>query len=304
MRREHDQAVRRIGGASRLTRSVGSAAPLLIAGLLALPVGAGENAAGTTLAGFAQPMRTVTLAPLRPGRIRQIAVDEGQFIEAGRVAVYLDDHVQQRRVEIAKALAESRLELQLARVRMEQARRELERIEGLARGRNVSTKELNDAQANAEAARLAYQQAIFKHEQARREYRLQQALLDDLHLKAPFDAYVARRHKDAGDSIQEQEPILTLVQLDPLVVTVDCPLEAGCELRVGQKVLVRPLGVDLPPREGEVYFISRVADPASQTVRVKLRVANDDAGWTAGLRVELRFPTATAAAGAARPHGK
>ncbi len=250
----------------------------------------------TGVIGFTAPLRTITLAPLRTGRIAKLLVDEGEFIEGGKPAVLLDDTVQRHQVEIARAQAASTLEADLARVRMEQAAAELKRIEALARSTNASSKELADARANARAAELTWQEAVFKHEQAQRQYALQQAMLDELHLKAPFSGYVAQRHKDVGDTVEEREGVLTLVQLDPLVVMLDCPLELASVVRAGRAVRVLPLDTGLPPRTGEVYFVSRVADPASQTFKVKVRVPNADTAWVAGLRVRVDFPAPAATA--------
>ncbi|GEM_PF-1699552 len=282
----------RIAGAVLLVALVGVAA----AQESAAPVVFSPPPAGVI--GFTAPLHTATLAPLRTGRISRLLADEGDFIDAGKPAVLLDDTVQRHQVEIAKALASSTIEVEMARVRMEQTAAELERIKALARSTNASSKELADAQANAEAARLNWQQAVFKHEQAQRQYALQQAMLDEFQLKAPFSGYVSQRLKDVGDTVEEREGVLTLVQLDPLVVQLDCPLELARKVRAGRQVRVVPLDGGRTPRTGEVVFVSRVADPASQTFKVKVRVANTDMGWIAGLRVSVDFSAQAAQAAA------
>lgn len=248
--------------------------------------------------GFTAPLRTVTLAALQPGRIRELPAAEGERIEAGAPAIHLDDTVQRQRMKSAQALAESTIEIDLARVRKEHASRELERIEGLAASSSVSTKELGDARTSVEATELEFQQARFKHSQDAREYGLQKAMCEQMHVRAPFTGYVSAHLKREGDSVEDREGVLTLVQLDPLVVAIDCPFEYATRVASGQTVNVKPIDGAGSPRNGEVFFASRVADAASQTFKVKIKVANTDAAWMAGMRVRVDlFDNAVAAAG-------
>lgn len=260
----------------------------------ALTPPASENA--DSVIGFTSPIRMVTLAALQPGRIGELPADEGQRIEAGEPAIHLEDSVQRRRLELAEAAANSTLEVDLARLRLEHAKRELERIEGLSSVSSVSAKELSDARTAAAATELELAQAEFKHDQAQRELDLQRAMFEQMHVCAPFSGYVAARLKQEGDSVEDREGVLTLVQLDPLVVAIDCPLEFAARVARGRSVAVEPIDGGGSARGGEVFFVSRVADPASQTFKVKIRVANADASWMAGMRVNIRLDQDSAVA--------
>ena len=111
--------------------------------------------------------------------------------------------------------------------------------------------------------------------------------MDELSLEAPFRGYISERLKEVGDTVEEREAILTVVQLDPLVVELDCALGDTPRLRAGQRVRIAPLDVSQAARVGEVYFVSKVADPASQTFKVKIWVPNADNSWAAGVRVAV-----------------
>ncbi len=240
-----------------------------------------------TVVGFTAPLETVTLAALQPGRISEMPAAEGEQIEAGQPAVHLDDTVQRQRLKIAKAQAESTIEVDLARVRKEHAAREFERIESLVASSAASPKELSDARAEVQAADLEYQQACFKHAQDVLEFGLQEALCDQMHIRAPFTGYVSAHLKKTGDSVEEREGILSLVQLDPLLVAIDCPIELAPRVRRGQTVNIVPFDAGQPVRYGEIFFVNRVADPASQTFKVKIKVSNADLAWMAGMRVRV-----------------
>lgn len=249
----------------------------------------------TRLLGFTAPSRTVALATAQVGRIVTLPVDEGDHVDAGDIVIGLDDSVQRKRTDLARAAAESTLAVELAQVRLRQARNELERVQALTPQAAVSEKELNDALANAEAAALSVAQARFQHAQAVRQFALQQALLDEHQVRAPFAGYVAERLHDLGDMVEDRETILTLVQLDPLEVTFDCPLEFAHGLDVGKQVRFEARHVGRETRLGEIVFVSRVADAASQTLKVRARVPNPDGGWIGGMQVtvDLREPPLT-----------
>ena len=80
-----------------------------------------------------------------------------------------------------------------------------------------------------------------------------------------------------------------LCQLDPLHVTVDCPLSLAPVVQVGDQARVRPADRAWAPRPGTVILAHRVADGASQTFKIKLSVDNKDAGWMSGMKVTVEF---------------
>lgn len=272
------------------------------AGLLAgvfgglLLVGVGQGAApgkpGTIepgpVLGFTAPARMATLGALTVGRITDLPAEEGAQVRAGDVLVQLHQAVQERRVSIALAAAESTHEIALAETALAHVLEEVERLEAL-RGSAATTKELADVRNALRTAELSLQQAQFRHAQAQRELELQRALLAELNLRAPFDGVVAAHLREIGDTVAEREGILQLVQLDPLLVIVDCPINIAAGLRLGQRAQVLWEHDAQPGTVGVVAFISPVIDAGSQTCRVKLHVPNEAGAWRAGLKVYVHF---------------
>lgn len=265
--------------------------------MLAIGVGAGEAttavpppSSGTVrVLGMTAPFRTATLASVRPARIARLLAREGASVRAGDVVVALDERVQRARIEIVRAQASSTLEVQRTRVRFDRAKKEWERIVQLQGGQNSVPKELTDAFAAAEVARLEHDLALFNREQAARAVSREEALLAELSLRAPFDGYVWQRAKEEGESVDPLEGIVTLVQLDPLMVTADCPVALWPLLHQGDTTPVRPVDPRWAARSGTIELVSRVVDGASQTVKVMIRVPNGDGKWLSGLKVEVSF---------------
>lgn len=248
-----------------------------------------RRAALREVVGMTVPFRDATMASVQPARIAEILAAEGGTVSKGVTVVVLEDGVQAARTAIAEAQAASTLEVDLARIRWLHAKQELDRLITLSGHDQASTKELSDMRTTAEEARLEYEIADFKLSQARAAYRRERELLELYRIRAPFDGYVAGHMKHPGESVDHLEGIVRLVQLDPILVTVDCPLDLSPRVSVGEGFWILPADPRRPAREGEVVFASRVADGASQTFKVKLSVANGDLAWPVGMKVAVDF---------------
>ncbi|MCH7701791.1 MAG: efflux RND transporter periplasmic adaptor subunit [Planctomycetes bacterium] len=240
--------------------------------------------------GVVQPFRTASLASVRQGPLASIAAPEGTRVTAGDPIFRLVDEAQRVRVQIAKAKAETTLAVELARARWEQARQQRDRLVDLHGEANATPKEYSDAVSEEAITHLEFEQARFKHAQDILAYELEQARLDEFHARAPFDGYVSRQIKEVGETIYQREFVVTVVQLNPLLVVVDCPLELAPRVHPGDRLTVRPMDDHWSPRQGTVVLINAVADAASQTFKVKLTVDNEDGGWTSGMKVVVEFP--------------
>ncbi|RME36724.1 MAG: efflux RND transporter periplasmic adaptor subunit [Planctomycetota bacterium] len=254
------------------------------------------------LYGVTMPSERATLAALVRGRIEEILVPEGSLVREGDVLLALDDRLQRARTEIARAAAESDLNVRLARVRWERAVHEWERLRDLHARSYATAKELEDARTRREERKLEYQLAKLTHEQDRRTLEREEALLREYRLRAPFSGYVAAYQHHKGETVDPLEDVVSVVRLDPLEVIVHVPLAALGTVQAGDAVEVFPVDPPAAPRTATVSLIGKVAEIGSQTVRVKLTVPNPDLTWRAGLKVRVVWPGGNERSADARPH--
>lgn len=236
------------------------------------------------------PFQQAVVGPVMRGRIARLPVSEGSTVAAGDLLFSLADDVQRVRVRIAKAASESVLEIELATARHNKAKRDMERLVRLYGDDSASSKELSDARAASEIAELETNLARFNHQQAIRGYERELAVLEEYRARAPYPAYVAEQLRHVGDTVDENEGVIQIAQLDPLIVKIDCPFDVASTIKVGDRLIVRPAHSPGERRQGKVVLVSRVADGASQTFRVKLSVDNAGTTWASGQRVEVFFP--------------
>jgi len=241
------------------------------------------------LVGVTAPLKRATLAAVMSARIARLLADEGAMVVQGEVVIKLDDTVQRAKVAISKAAAETKLGVELAQSEWNRTRAELKRLERLRSDASASTKELLDARSLEHRRHLEYELATFNQEQAVRAYEREKSLLERHYIRAPFTGHVVEQLKAEGETVDPLEGILTIVQLDPLLVTVDCPLDMVGTVSTGSTARLTPIGLPLKPRIGRVKLVSRMADAGSQTFRVKIEVDNDDEAWIAGMKVAVQF---------------
>ena len=247
------------------------------------------HAANLRVCGFTAAYRHAVLATLQPGRLARILATEGQHVQEGDLLAGLDSSVQAARTEIARLEAQSTTKTELARVQMEHAQVELERLTRLSAATAASDSETRQARLNFDTAVLTHRQAEQEHSQAVENYRLQQELLKQYELRAPFSGCVTAKLKETGETVEELEAVMELSQLEALLVTVDCPLAWHSLVHIGDRIPLVPVDGKWSAKTGVVTSCMPVADPSSQTFKLKLKVCNPDGSWIAGLLVNVNL---------------
>lgn len=252
------------------------------------------------------PDRVRASAPVS-GRILELEVRDGDFVEAGAVLARLDPRDLQPRLEQARAVVErERLRVQSDRAALEQERRllslaqaKLERFEKLARQNFGSAATSDQAREEVARARLA----VTQREQAVAEHpaRLADALATlaaaerDVArgaITAPFAARIGTVEVATGDQVQPGQTVLTLYPSDDLFLRARVPAHHVAELKgalaAGDALLARADfgGASLTAR---LERISGEAD--ARGVEVLLRVhAGEAVPVGAFLSAELERP--------------
>jgi len=181
----------------------------------------------------------VDLAPRTVGRVLSVDVEVGDRVPAGTVVARLDP--AQTRQQLREAEARTRA-AEAARARAEAriaaARAELERTEPLAVRQLVSAQEIANLRAELGALEAERAGAIAEYEQGRASAASFREQLQDLSLRAPWDAVVAARLLEPGATAAAGTPVVRLVRAGPLEVRFRVPERDAGVVRVDQAVEV------------------------------------------------------------------
>lgn len=226
-----------------------------------------------------------------PTEVREVLVKVGDRVEAGEVLVRARDNEALAAVEVQRARAENRYEIEAVENALQLARIEFENLKKLEATGGGSQLEYDRAENAVRAGEIDLKRA----EERLREQELQlarlEADLDRYYLVAPYDGVVQDVMVSEGESTNESRPALRLVKVDPLHLRT--PEEATKVRQIGLEVgdpawVILNLPGDQQVREGTVIAISPVTETGSQRLIVKVEVPNPE-GVTGGLLAWVRF---------------
>ncbi len=212
--------------------------------------------------GRTEAHRIVELKAEISGRVEKVFVNDGDRVKKGDPIVSFDVKDNQARLLEAEALVRQR---------------EIE---------HNAAKKLNKKGFSSNTT-LASAKALL--DSATAQVTAMKIRLNDLQITAPFDGYIEDRTAEVGDFVKDGNPIATIVESDPLLVSgqiselqvnnIEVGGEGTAELVTGEKV------------SGNIKFIGNVADPATRTFKVELEVPNEGYKLRNGVTAEITFQT-------------
>ena len=199
-------------------------------------------------------LHAVDLRPLVGGTVTQVAVQEGQQVEAGQVLVRLDTAAQDAVLRQAVAALDAAL------VAQEQADATYAR--SLALGANVSDAALA---ADRRAAQSAMQEV------ARMTAMLEQAQVQLARhtLRAPIAGSIVVLEAEMGQNADMATALLTLADLETLIVETDVDEAYASQIAIGQAAVLRLSG-EADTRAGQVRTVAGRVDVATGGLAVQI----------------------------------
>jgi RND family efflux transporter MFP subunit len=248
--------------------------------------------AGADLEAITKPSADIELSFVKGGRVAEVPVKEGDTVKEGQLLARQDDKVEQIQLLQLMAKAENKTRIEASRAEMLQKEEDLKKVEGAKKKGAATDWEVEHARLDVSIARLNVQMARFEHEQDRRKYEEAKADIDRLRLLSPIDGQVEEVVIEPGESPQPMKLAVRVVKTDPLWIDIIAPLALARDLKPGQttSVVFPEHGVQGVGQrtEGRISFVSAVARAGSDTLRVRVEVANPGRR-SAGERVGVSF---------------
>lgn len=233
-----------------------------------------------------------TLSFTFPAEISEILVKGGQKVRKGEPLIRARDEDVRGQMDLAKLISESDLEVQKAQAGVDLAKVEYDaQVELRDKKAGGSRIDVARAEATLRARKVELELARHEHRQQVIQLKIRQAQLDRLSILAPFDGRIDDVAVDIGQVKKDSEPVLRIVNTDPL--WLDVPTPTGQTLTLGLKPGDKAwVLLDLPgePRVwiGKITEVGAAADPASNTRRVRVELANPS-DWPSGMTAWVRF---------------
>jgi len=239
-------------------------------------------------------------------RLTAVLVDQGDTVKQGQLLARLDDAEIKQQVAIAEATLAAakqtalRVEADLARSEavLAQARRDHERLRGLAASQAVSQSEADkagEARMVAEAdlkrsnAAIAEAQAQVLVAEKTLLHRKEQMAFTQIN--APYDGLIIRRDRDPGDMLVPGGALMELISLDEIWVSAWVDETAISKVGVGQMARIVFRSESDKNYPGVVSRIGRETDRETREFIVDVRVNELPKNWTIGQRAEVYIQT-------------
>ncbi len=246
----------------------------------------GESTPEEGLDGITKPVSDIEISFVQPGKVRQVMVKEGDLVLVGDSLIQQDDEIELIQQRILKSRSTNRGPVNLAKVDLEQKRKDLENIKQAQIKGAITRWEVDHAALAVETALLTLKIREFEHGQDVLKLESISQSIKRLTLTSPINGSVEEILIEPGESVQALVPVIRIVKKDPLIIDLPVPVDQAKELTVGQRPLVKfAEGNEL---SGEIIKISSVADAAATTLGVKIELPNPE-DRPAGERVTVRF---------------
>lgn len=236
-----------------------------------------------------EAQQLVKLASPVVGVLAELAVDRGDFVHKDQFLGKLEDSVEEASAAFANVKATNDFPIKSIEARLQFLRRKRERAEQLVAREAASQAALDEAASDAKVAEQQLKEAELNLRLSQLESRRADAQLRQRTLRSPIDGLVVERLLVPGEYRNEQSPILTLAEMDPLRVEVFVPLRYYNQVSVGSKAEIKPDEPVGGAYAATVTTVDRVMDAASATFGVRLTLPNPEFKLPAGVRCKVRF---------------
>ncbi len=226
------------------------------------------------------PKSQFIVAPKVAGWLKKLLVNIGDTVQQNQVIAILDDE------EFTQQVQQVRAELQVAKANAENctsdldiAKREYERAKALREKQIASASELDESEAAFNAcqtrlkvslAQVAQKEAALKAADVRLSYTKVQAFWED----GDEPRVVGERFVDEGALLQVNEPIVSILENNPLIALVYVIERDYQKVEVGQQSVVTTDAYPDKTFTGSVVRIAPMLKESSRQARVEIEVPN------------------------------
>ncbi len=240
---------------------------------------AGTQASVLNASGYVTARRRATVSSKVTGKVIEVNVEEGMAVREGQVLARLDDSSLQAGMALARAQLEAaRQAIPEIEVRLAEARVNLRRQQQLMKDGLTTPSAIDQAEAevNSLVARIGSLREQINV--AQRQVALQQTMIDDMVIRAPFSGVALSKDAQPGEMVSPvsagggftRTGISTIVDMRSLEIEVDVNESYINRVSAGQPVTAVLDAYPDFPIPAKVIAVVPTADRQKATVLVRI----------------------------------
>ena len=214
--------------------------------------------------GTARANESVTLTTSLNETVRRVNFEDGDYVKEGTVLVELSND------EEAAQLAE-------ARANLDEARRQLARLEDLDERGIAAPSDVDEARAAVEVTEAQLNTVI--------------ARLDDRLIRAPFSGVLGFREVSPGSMLMAGTDITTIDDVSQIKLDFTVPETALGLMKRGGKIVARSVSWRDREFHGVIRAIGSRVDPVTRAVVVRAWIPNEDRALRPGMLLTVQIVT-------------
>jgi RND family efflux transporter MFP subunit len=233
------------------------------------------------------PNLIVDLSSPVPGVLDEVLVERSDVVEKGQVVARLAAGVERAGVNLAIARAKLDPEIYAGMVNVQFDRKRRDRLDSLYGNDVIAIQSKEEAEREAQLSVWNLERARDRQKERVLELKRAEELLAQKTIRSTIGGVVVDRFKSAGEYVEDQ-PIVRIVQLDPLRIDAIVPMKYFGQIKPGMTAIVHPEAINIS-RQATVTVVDPLGDAASGTFGVRLMLPNPDYTVPAGMRCEMKI---------------
>lgn len=265
-----------------------------------LPAGANTSppvAREITGSGYVVAPQSTSVYAKYQGEITDIVIDLGERVQFGQPLIIMEDPSAMLALEQAKAAKVSAdLALAATDITLAQTTAAFHRVETLYQRSATSKKDFDDAEAAWKTAANLVEQGRHDIIRAELTIRIAQEQVDSLTVRAPFAGTVTKLNAHVGDtvlaradSVRESQSLLTLTDLNSIVIDADVAESNISLLRPGLHGEAVLDGFPDQPFAVEMRRIAPVASAEKGTIGIRFSLLSPPTGIRPNMAARIRL---------------
>ncbi len=250
-------------------------------------------------AGSLVPKSQYMVAPKISGRLEKLMVNIGDWIERDQLIAVLDDEEYSQQVRQAEAdLQVAKANLEESKSSLDVAKRESERVQELHKKGISADSELDsvkgayttsEARYKVAQAQVSYRQTALEAAKTRLSYtKIRTAWEKGANLKV-----VGERFVDEGTMLTPNAPILSILEINPLLAVIHITDKDYFRVTRGQTAIITTDALPGKTISGEIVRIAPLLKETSREARIEIEIPNSDGLLKPGMfvNVQIEFET-------------
>lgn len=228
------------------------------------------------LNGTVEPEKSIKVYTRLSAFVDTLVKEEGDMVKAGDTLAILDDS------EIQISYKQSKIQLELAKLNLDDEEKNFERNKELMKKELISEKDFQTSETVFRKAKLEYSN---KEE----DYRNLSLQLSFTRIKAQNSGYITERLVEKGDKVALNQHVFTIEDFDPLLVKVFVPTSDVIKLKKQMKADIKSDILKNIIFNGRIKLINPRIDVQSGTVKVTIEVFDKTFKLKPGMFVEVKI---------------